>query len=79
MFHQCVNQKHSLSMAIKRHKKCVQHSLSDVKTFYKFKYALKNQYNNSRHKMHHFVTLYSQRNSIILGSADIGIHFYGDI
>ena len=39
----------------------------------------KNQYNNSRHKMHHFLPLYNQRNSIILGSEDIGIYFYGDI
>ena len=29
--------------------------------------------------MHQLVPLYNQRNSTILGSAAIGIHFYGDI
>ena len=28
--------------------------------------------------MHKFLPLYNQRNSTILGSAAIGIHFYGD-
>ena len=40
--------------------------------------CMNNQYNNSHHKMHKFVPLYNQRNNTILGSADIGIHFYGE-
>ena len=37
------------------------------------------QYNMCHHKMHQFIPLNNQRNSTILGSAPIGIHFYGSI
>ena len=39
--------------------------------------CINDQY-NSHHKMHKFVPLYNKRNSTIVGSAAIGIHFYGD-
>ena len=71
---QCVSQKHSLSMAIKRQKKCGQYSPSDGIKF-KYKFNMRKSSIHSHHKMHQFVPLYNQRNSTILGSAAIGIHF----
>ena len=41
--------------------------------------CINDQYNKCHHKMHQFVLLSNQRKSTILGSAAIGIHFYGGI
>ena len=40
---------------------------------------INDQYNKFHHIMFQFVPLNNQRNSTNLGSAAIGIHFYGDI
>ena len=41
--------------------------------------CMNDQYNKCHHKMYQCVPLNNQMNSTILGSAAIGIHFYGDI